>query len=75
MILYRKSPVAARELGIAYHRLIGLIRYGIVGAPIKDTSGDYLWSEADLTAARRALAQRPDRAGQSARDRVLVSQI
>jgi hypothetical protein len=50
-----KTPVAAERLGIHYSHLISLIGYHKIAAPPKDTSGDYVWSEADLTAAREAL--------------------
>ena len=52
---FRKTPVAARELGITYHRLIGLVRYGKIDPPSRDTSGDYQWADADLERARQAL--------------------
>lgn len=51
----RKSPTAAIELGISYHQLINLLRYRKITPPQKDTSGDYLWSDDDLAAARLAL--------------------
>jgi hypothetical protein len=51
-----KTPTAARQLAISYHRLIGLIRYGKIDPPGKDSSGDYVWTEADVERARRALA-------------------
>lgn len=51
----RKSTKAAEELGITYYRLIGLLRSGKLTPPPKDSSGDYLWSDADLHKARRAL--------------------
>ena len=51
---FRKTPVAARELGISYWRLIGLLRYGKIDPPGKDTSGDYVWTDADVGRARRA---------------------
>jgi hypothetical protein len=53
---YRKTPVAARELGISYSQLIGLLRYGKISPPGRDTSGDYIWTDKDLTRARAALA-------------------
>ena len=59
-----KTPEAARELGTTYHRLIGLIRFDKIPRPAKDSSGDYLWTSADLGRARRAL--RPLRAQQEA---------
>jgi hypothetical protein len=52
---YYKTPVAARKLGIPYSHLISLLRSGKVHPPEKDTSGDYVWSERDLAAARSVL--------------------
>jgi DNA-binding transcriptional MerR regulator len=52
---YLKTPVAARQLGITYHRLMGLIRFGKINPPARDSSGDYLWSDTDLERARLAL--------------------
>jgi hypothetical protein len=59
---YRKTPVAARELGTTYHRLIGLLRFGKIDPPARDTSGDYVWTDADLERARQALdgGRRPE---------------
>jgi hypothetical protein len=51
----RKTPVAAAELGISYHRLLALIRFGRLSAPERDTSGHYWWSDTDLKRAREAL--------------------
>jgi hypothetical protein len=51
----RKTPAVARALGVTYHRLINLIRIGKISSPQKDTSGDYLWTDSDLGAARKAL--------------------
>lgn len=53
---YRKTPVAARELGISYSQLIGLLRYCKIDPPGRDTSGDYVWTDGDLERARQALA-------------------
>jgi hypothetical protein len=53
-----KTPVAARELGVTYHRLIGLLRFNKIPAPVRDSSGDYLWSPDDITRARQALQPR-----------------
>jgi hypothetical protein len=50
-----KTPAAARELGTTYHRLIGLLRFGKITPPGRDSSGDYVWSQRDLERARRAL--------------------
>ena len=55
-MLPRKSPIAAIELGISYDRLVSLLRSRKITPPQKDTSGDYLWSDEDLNAARLALA-------------------
>jgi hypothetical protein len=54
---YRKTPVAARELGTTYHRLIGLIRFNKIDPiPARDTSGDFIWGDEDMDRARQALA-------------------
>jgi hypothetical protein len=53
-----KTPIAARHLGVSYSHLMSLLRNGKVTPPQKDSSGDYLWAEADLAAARRALQGR-----------------
>ena len=49
------TTAVATELGIKYHRLISLLRAEKLNAPQKDTSGDYIWSDADINAARKAL--------------------
>jgi hypothetical protein len=51
----RKTPVAARELGVSYSRLICLLRYQKIPAPPKDTSDDYVWRDEDMERARAAL--------------------
>jgi hypothetical protein len=58
---FLKTPVAVLELGTTYHKLIGLIRFGKIDPPGRDSSGDYLWTDADLARARKALdaARRP----------------
>jgi hypothetical protein len=66
MTTYRKTPVAARELGITYTKLIGLIRYGRLEPPGRDTSGDYVWTDADLERARQLLAAPGQRGAASA---------
>jgi len=55
-MMNRKSPIAAKELGIPYYRLIGLLRSEKLQPPQKDSSGDYVWTDDDLEAARRAMA-------------------
>jgi hypothetical protein len=52
---FRKTPVAARMLGIPFTRLHSLIRSGKLAAPKKDSSGDYVWTDADLDSARKTL--------------------
>jgi hypothetical protein len=63
---YHKTTAAARELGVPYHVLIGLIRYGRIDPPAKDSSGDFVWADADLERARQALAGRSRPARQEA---------
>jgi len=53
----RKSPVAAKELGISYYRLISLLRSEKLAPPRKDSSGDYVWTDEDVAAARKVLAE------------------
>jgi hypothetical protein len=55
---YRKSPVAAREAGITYAQLIGLMRYGHLEPPQRDSSGDFIWTDADMERVRAVLAAR-----------------
>lgn len=50
-----KSMAAAKELGVSYHQLFGLLRSNKVNPPLKDSSGDYLWTEEDLKTAREQL--------------------
>jgi hypothetical protein len=53
----RKTPIAADEIGCSYSQLIGLLRYRKIRPPQRDSSGDYLWSDADLRRAKAALAK------------------
>jgi hypothetical protein len=53
-----KTPVAAQELGVPYYVLMGLIRYGKIKAPARDSSLDFIWDDADMERARAALAKR-----------------
>jgi hypothetical protein len=52
---FLKTPTVARQLGVPYWRVIGLIRWGVIDPPAKDSSGDYVWLPADVERARRAL--------------------
>jgi hypothetical protein len=56
MTTYRKTPVAARELGVSYWRLVNLLRSGKLTPPGRDSSGDFIWDDADIERARAALA-------------------
>jgi hypothetical protein len=56
-----KTPQAARELHTSYTRLMSLLRYGQIEPPAKDSSGDYVWTDADLAAARRVIESRHER--------------
>jgi hypothetical protein len=61
-----KTPEAARQLGTSYTRLVGLLRYGKIPQPAKDSSGDFLWTEADLDRAREVMAAGRGRGGVNA---------
>jgi hypothetical protein len=52
---FRKTPVAARELGESYHTTINLVRFGKIRPPKRDSSSEFAWSDADLERARAAL--------------------
>ena len=54
--MYRKTPVAARESGISYTRLMDLMRYGHLAPPGRDSSGHFIWTDADMERIRQALA-------------------
>jgi hypothetical protein len=53
---FLKTPEAARSL--AYHRLIGLLRFREIAPPLRDSSCDCLWTASDLERARQALRPR-----------------
>ena len=53
----KKTRDVLPELGVPYHRLFGMLRSGKLDPlPLKDSAGDYWWSEADVARAREALA-------------------
>jgi hypothetical protein len=58
MTTFLKTPAAAKALNIPYSHLVSLLRHGKIVPPTKDSSGDYLWTEADLSAAQQVLARR-----------------
>ena len=59
--VYRKTIEVSRILGVPDYRLHATIRYGRIVAPVKDGSGDYIWTDADIEAASVALARCPRR--------------
>jgi hypothetical protein len=56
--MVRKTPVAAKELGVPYYVLMGLIRYEKIPIPARDSSLDFIWNDADMARAREALSKR-----------------
>src|ERR1022692_4703125 len=54
----RGDTQVCQLLDVPYHRLVNMIRYMLISPPAKDYSGDYLWSECDVAAARAVLAKR-----------------
>lgn len=54
-----KTAPAARSLNLPVFTLLNWIRYGLVAAPERDSSGHYLWGAADLEAAREVQRHRP----------------
>jgi predicted site-specific integrase-resolvase len=51
---FYKSAAVAKQLGVRYTQLFSLIRTGRLAPPAKDSSGDYIWLEADVERARQA---------------------
>jgi hypothetical protein len=45
-IPYLKTPVAARQLGVSYSALMNLLRFDVISPPRRDSSGDYVFTEA-----------------------------
>jgi hypothetical protein len=60
-----KTPVAARQLGKPYWVVYAMVRSGRIPAPPKDSSGDYVWTAADIERARAALAAGPRKRGEA----------
>jgi hypothetical protein len=56
-MFYRKTPIAARELQVSYWELMGLLRSGRIDPPSRDTSNHFIWTDADLDRARKALVK------------------
>jgi hypothetical protein len=61
MVTMRKTQDTARELGCSGELLYGLIRRGRMPRPGKDSSGDLVWNDGDLEAARAAIRARYSR--------------
>jgi hypothetical protein len=53
--LPKKTAAVARELGVSYCRLFGLIRYGKLAPPARDSSGHYVWDTRLIDQARKLL--------------------
>jgi hypothetical protein len=54
-MVFFKTPAVADLLGVSYWRLINLLRSRRLVPPAKDTSGDYVWADADIERAREVL--------------------
>jgi hypothetical protein len=54
--MIRKTKDAARELGMTITRLRGMLETQKIAPPRKDSSGDYVWDDADLDRVRQAAA-------------------
>jgi hypothetical protein len=54
-MLPRKTPRAAREAGITLTNLYSLLRSGKLAPPAKDSSGHFVWLDADLERLLRVL--------------------
>jgi hypothetical protein len=64
---YMKTPAVAARLGVAYCRLFGLLRYGVIPAPqMRDSSNHHLWSEDEIEVARAAIERLDARRGKKA---------
>ena len=58
---YFKTPEVADMLKISYWQLINLLRGRKIPMPMKDSSGDYIWQEPDINAAKKVLTHRGGR--------------
>jgi hypothetical protein len=58
MTAHLKTPEAAKQVGVSYHQLMNLIRFGKISRPARDSSGDYLWAQGDLDHAREVFSAR-----------------
>jgi hypothetical protein len=55
LIAIQKTRQVTRTLGVPDYRLQFLIRSGKIPSPIKDCSGDFVWTAEDIERARAAL--------------------
>lgn len=54
---FLKTQAAADMLGVPYHRLYSLVRYGVIARPKgRDTSGHMIWRIREVEAAGEAIA-------------------
>jgi hypothetical protein len=53
---FRKTPIAAAELGLSYWELMGMLRSRRIAQPNRDSSGHFVWTDSDLDRVRQALA-------------------
>jgi DNA-binding transcriptional MerR regulator len=59
-----KTTAFAHELRIPTYSLFNLVRYGVIPAPARDSSGHYVWSPEDQARARAAIEARAHRVRQ-----------
>jgi hypothetical protein len=52
---YLKTAEVARKLGVNYCVIIAGLRNGKFPPPAKDSSGDYVWTPADVDRARQGI--------------------
>jgi len=50
-----RSPKVAWRPKVPYYRLFRLIRVGQIKPPMRESGGDYVWTEKDVEATRQAL--------------------
>jgi hypothetical protein len=50
---------------ISYHRIVAALRTGKLAPPRKDSSGDYVWSDADVERLKKVLAETSQRTGKA----------
>jgi hypothetical protein len=58
-----KTQAMCRQEKFGYWQVVGLLRSGRIHPPQKDSSGDFVWTAADIERVRKALAERKSRKG------------